>query len=126
MGLLNILQVKCDKGFKAASGTESGVIIIRCSRSGVIENAEDAPKCIRKRAKKEKKNSNKRKESKVKELLGRDRKRKEKMRRKDRRTDVQGSVQIIGLEMYTVGRPVIHRVLKPRIWGVPPACLGSR
>ena len=27
---------------------------------------------------------------------------------------------------YTVGRPVIRKVLKRRIWGVPPACLGSR
>ena len=28
--------------------------------------------------------------------------------------------------VYTVGRPVIHKVLKIRIWGVPLACLGSR
>ena len=25
-----------------------------------------------------------------------------------------------------LGCPVIHKVLKIRIWGVPPACLGSR
>ena len=28
--------------------------------------------------------------------------------------------------LYTVGRPVIRKVLKIRIWGVPQACLGSR
>ena len=27
---------------------------------------------------------------------------------------------------YTVGRPVIRKVLKIRIWVVPPVCLGSR
>ena len=31
-----------------------------------------------------------------------------------------------GKNDYTVGRPVIRKVLKTRIWGVPPACLGSR
>ena len=28
--------------------------------------------------------------------------------------------------LYTVGRPVIREVLRTRIWGVPPACMGSR
>ena len=28
--------------------------------------------------------------------------------------------------LYTVRRPVICKVLKIKIWGVPPACLGSR
>ena len=28
--------------------------------------------------------------------------------------------------VYTVGRPVIRKVLKTRIWVVPPACLGIR
>ena len=31
-----------------------------------------------------------------------------------------------GNNYYTVRRPVICKVLKIRIWGVPPACLGSR
>ena len=30
------------------------------------------------------------------------------------------------LILYTGGLPVIRKVLKTRIWGVPPACLGSR
>ena len=29
------------------------------------------------------------------------------------------------LSLYTVGRPIIRKVLKIRIWGVSPACLGS-
>ena len=28
--------------------------------------------------------------------------------------------------MYTIRRPVMGEVLSTRIWGVPPACLGSR
>ena len=28
--------------------------------------------------------------------------------------------------IYTVGRPVFRKVLKRRIWVVPPVCLGSR
>ena len=28
--------------------------------------------------------------------------------------------------MYRAGRPIIRKVSKIRIWGVPPVCLGSR
>ena len=87
--------VKCDKGFKAVMGSEAAEVVVRCSREGVIENAEDTPKCVKKKSKK---NKNKRKESKVKELLVSDWKRKEKMLRKHR-TDVQGSLPIIVLGM---------------------------
>ena len=86
--------VKCDKGFKAVMGSEADVVV-RCSRDGVIENVEDAPKCVKKKSKK---NKNKRKESKVKELLVSDWKRKEKMLRKHG-TDVQGRLPIIELEI---------------------------
>ena len=90
--------VKCDKGFKAAGGSELEAVV-RCSRDGVIENAEDAPKCVRKKKTNKnntKKKKEKRKENKVKELLVSDWKRKEKMLRKDG-TGVQGGLQIIGL-----------------------------
>ena len=36
-------------------------------------------------------------------------------------------VKVLGANLiYTVGRPVIRKVLKTRNWGVPSACLGSR
>ena len=84
--------VRCDKGFKVVMGPE---VVVRCSREAVIENVEDAPKCMKKKTKK---NKNKRKESKVKELLVGDWKRREKMLRKHG-TDVQGRLPIIELEI---------------------------
>ena len=36
------------------------------------------------------------------------------------------SLQVMTRVLYTVGRPVIRKVLKRTIWGVPPDCLGSR
>ena len=30
------------------------------------------------------------------------------------------------INIYNLRRPVMREVLSPRIWGVPPACLGSR
>ena len=30
------------------------------------------------------------------------------------------------VSLYTVGRSAIRKVLKTKIWGVPPACMGSR
>ena len=92
--------VKCDKGFKAAMGG-SEEAVVKCSRDGVIENAEDAPKCVR-RKKKTNKTKKKRKENKVKELLVSDWKRKEKMLRKDG-TGIQGGLQIIGLGWTCLG-----------------------
>ena len=81
--------VKCDRGFKAVGGGAEA--IVRCSKEGGVENPEDAPKCVKKKEKKSKnKNkSGKGKESRVKELLRGDWKRREKMRRKDG-SDVQG------------------------------------
>ena len=92
--------VKCDRGFKAVEGAEEAVV--RCSREGGLENPEDAPKCM----KKENKNSRSKnkggrgKESRVKELLRGDWKRKDKMRRKDG-SDVQGRcMSMIGHGLY--------------------------
>ena len=39
---------------------------------------------------------------------------------------LQESDGLILVYQYTVGRPVIRKVLKIRTWGVPPVCLGSR